>query len=170
MYKPENKTKQQLIDLLNNTPLFGGIRPDTLQLMLKQSQVIEKTKGQRFFKENELADSMFILLKGEIAIQKIWREKTYEITYLYPGDCFGEMAIIDHCARSASVIALNTCEAIELNIECFNKIYAEDIKQYTMLQMNMGREVSRRLRQANDLLFQSRVEKDLKDNTHQATV
>jgi len=150
--------------LLNNTPIFGGIRSDIIQSVLEQSRVVEKIRGQYFFKENELANSMFILLKGEVEIQKTWGGKSYQITHLMPGDCFGEMAIIDHCARSASIIALNSCQALELNIECFNKLYTQDIKQYTMLQMNMGREVSRRLRQANDLLFQTRIENDLKDN------
>jgi len=162
--------QQDHIQLLNNTPIFGGIRPDIVQSILEQSKVVEKSKGQYFFKENELADSMFILLKGEVEIQKTWRDKSYQITHLLPGDCFGEMAIIDHCTRSASVIALNSSQALELNIECFNKIYAEDIKQYTLLQMNMGREVSRRLRQANDLLFQSKIENDLKDNIYHHTV
>ena len=162
--------QQDHIQLLNNTPIFGGIRPDIVQSVLEQSQVIEKTKGQYFFKENELADSMFILLNGEVEIQKTWGGKSYQITHLMPGDCFGEMAIIDHCTRSASIIALNSCQALELNIKCFNSIYTQDIKQYTMLQMNMGREVSRRLRQANDLLFQTRIENDLKDNIYLPTV
>lgn len=158
--------QQSTLDLFNKTPLFGGIRPDIIQTIIDHSKVIEKSKGQYFFKENDLADSMFILLKGEVEIQKSWKDKSYQISHLLPGDCFGEMAIIDRCTRSASVIALNSCQAIELGIECFNNIYSQDIKQYTMLQMNMGREVSRRLRQANDLLFQSKIENDLKDNIY----
>ena len=162
--------QQHYINLLNKTPLFGGIRSDTIQLILNSAKTIEKSKGQYFFKENELADSMFLLLNGQVEIQKTWGDKSYGISHLLAGDCFGEMAIIDHCTRSASVIAVDSCEAIELNIECFNNVYSEDIKQYTMLQMNMGREVSRRLRQANELLFQTKIENDLKDNIYTLTV
>jgi len=158
------------VEMLKNIPIFGGIRLEVLQLMLDHSNVVNKSKGDYFFRENELAGSMFVLLKGNVEITKTWRDKSYTIAQLLPGDCFGEMAIIDHCTRSANVIAVEDCQAIELTIECFNEIYLEDIKQYTMLQMNMGREVSRRLREANDLLFQSKIEHNLKDDIYVRTV
>ena len=151
------------IDLLNNTPIFGGSRTDTIQLILESSKVVKKSNNQYFFKDNDLADSMFILISGQVEVQKTLGDKTYQISHLLAGDCFGEMAIIDHCTRSASVIALETCQAIELGIESFNSIYTSDIKQYTMLQMNMGREVSRRLRLANERLFETQIKNDLKD-------
>lgn len=81
---------------------------------------------------------MFVLLNGQVEIQKSWQGKSYQISYLMANDCFGEMAIIDHCTRSASVLAQDTCEAIEFNVECFNQVYQQDLKQYTLLQMNLG--------------------------------
>ena len=152
------------VQLLTNTPLFGGIRTDIIQLILEDAKMIDKWKGQYFFKENELAESMFLLINGQVEVQKTWKNKTYQIAQLFAGDCFGEMAIIDHNTRSASVIATEPCKAIELDINYISNIYSKDIKQYSMLQMNMGREVSRRLRQANELLFQTKIENDLKDN------
>lgn len=162
--------QQNQLDMINNSPIFGGIQADTVRNILKHSKIIEKDKDQYFFRENELAESMFILLDGQVEIQKSWQGKSYQIQQLLAGNCFGEMAIIEHCARSASVIALNHCQAIELNIECFNEIYLQNIEEYSMLQLNMGREVSRRLREANDLLFKNEIENDLKDNIYLSSV
>lgn len=158
--------QQNHINTLNNSALFGGLSPEITHLLIENSQVITKTKNQYFFKENDIADSMYILLNGEVNIQKQWRGKSYQISHLMAGDCFGEMAMIDHNTRSASVIAHNICQALEFDIECFNQVYQHDLKQYTMLQMNMGREVSRRLREANELLFQANIKNDLLDNIY----
>jgi hypothetical protein len=36
-------------------------------------------------------------------------------------------------------------------------VYARDLKQFALIQMNMGREVCRRLREANNRLFGTRM-------------
>ncbi len=72
---------------------------------------------------------------------------------LEQGDCFGEMALMDMKSRSASVLALEACSAIELSAGCLFELYEHDLEQFTLIQMNMGREVSRRLRETDDHLF-----------------
>ena len=69
------------------------------------------------------------------------------------GDCIGEMAIIDLQSRSASVRAVADCLAIEITRVTLNKLYQTDLEQFAIIMMNMGREVSRRLRIASDRLF-----------------
>jgi CRP/FNR family cyclic AMP-dependent transcriptional regulator len=58
--------------------------------------------------------------------------------------------------RSASVVAVEPCSAIELSSASLFAIYEKDLEQFTLIQMNMGREVSRRLREADDRLFEAR--------------
>jgi hypothetical protein len=36
-------------------------------------------------------------------------------------------------------------------------VYAQDLKQFALVQMNMGREVCRRLRDANSRLFSAKM-------------
>ena len=38
-----------------------------------------------------------------------------------------------------------------------DEVYARDLKQFALIQMNMGREVCRRLREANNRLFGARM-------------
>jgi CRP-like cAMP-binding protein len=73
------------------------------------------------------------------------------------GDCFGEMAVIDHCPRSASVRAVEDCRAIRISAADLYQVYAQDLKQFTLIQMNMGREVCRRLRAADGRLFSAKM-------------
>ncbi len=150
--------KKDLIAFLTFTPFFGGISVEVVQLVLDLAQRYSIKKNEHFFYENDQAQSMFVLLSGTVNVYKTWQGHQHHITHMHQGDCFGEMAIVDHCRRSASVLALEDCEVIEIGLESFTAVYNLDLKQYTMLQMNIGREISRRLREANELLFQLRLQ------------
>jgi len=149
--------KTDLANFLLFTPFFGGINQETVERILALSKHGVISKGELFFNENDQANSMFVLLSGVVDVYKTWEGKQYSITQLHQGDCFGEMAVMDHCLRSASVVALEDCETLEIGMESFTAIYRSDLKQYSMLQMNIGREISRRLREANELLFELKV-------------
>jgi CRP-like cAMP-binding protein len=96
---------------------------------------------------------MFVLEMGKAAALKSWRGQDYLLQTLKEGDCFGEMAVMDHCPRSASVRAVEDCIAIRISAANLYDVYAQDLKQFALIQMNMGREVCRRLREANNRLF-----------------
>jgi CRP-like cAMP-binding protein len=60
---------------------------------------------------------------------------------------------MDHYPRSASVRAVSDCTAICVSAANLYEIYERDVKQFALIQMNIGREVTRRLRKADDQLF-----------------
>ena len=141
------------IELLQRMPVFGGIRADVLQFLLGLCPVVSVPANAYFFREHDQADSMFILEAGKVAVLKSWRGREYLLGTLKEGDCFGEMAVMDLCPRSASVRAIEDCTAIHLSAANLHRLYDQDLKQFALIQMNMGREVSRRLREADNQLF-----------------
>ena len=97
---------------------------------------------------------MFVLETGKAAVLKSWRGQNYFLRTLKEGDCFGEMAVMDLGPRSASVRAIEDCAAIRLSAENLYQLYAQDLKQFTLIQMNMGRrEIYRRLFRSDNRLF-----------------
>ena len=60
---------------------------------------------------------------------------------------------MDLSTRSASIRAVEDCAAIRVSAANLYKLYEQDPKQFALIQMNMGREVTRRLREADDRLF-----------------
>jgi CRP-like cAMP-binding protein len=141
------------IDLLQRMPVFGGVRADILQFLLGVCPVVSVPANEYFFREHDQADSMFVLETGKVAVLKSWRGQEYLLGILKEGDCFGEMAVMDLCPRSASVRALEDCSAIRLSAASLHQVYEQDLKQFALIQMNMGREVTRRLREADNRLF-----------------
>jgi CRP/FNR family cyclic AMP-dependent transcriptional regulator len=145
------------IELLQRMPIFGGIHADTLQFLLPFCPIVSVPAKDFFFREHEDGDSMFVLEQGKCAVLKSWHGEDYPLRTLREGDCFGEMAVIDHCPRSASVRAVEECTAIRIAAADLHRLYAWDLKQFALIQMNMGREVCRRLREANDRLFSAKM-------------
>ena len=141
------------IEALQAMPIFGGIRKDILEFLLGASEVLSVPKGHFFFRESDRADAIYVLEAGEVAVLKLWNGQQNVLRHLQQGDCFGEMAIMDLFPRSASIRAVTPCTAIQLSTASFQKIYEMDLEQFAMIQMNIGREVSRRLRVADEQLF-----------------
>lgn len=151
------------LQLLRDMPVFGGISGDTLDFLLQSAPVIRISQGDYFFREGETALSMFVLEAGRVAILKSWSGHQYQLRTLRRGDCFGEMALIDLFPRSASVKADKDCTAIELSSAILFEISKRDLEQFAIIQMNIARELSRRLRTADERLFQMLAEEESLD-------
>jgi CRP-like cAMP-binding protein len=84
------------IELLQRMPIFGGIRADTLQFLLA---IVSVPMNEFFFRESQQGDSMFVLEKGKATVLKSWHGQDCLLQTLKEGDCFGEMAVMDHSLR-----------------------------------------------------------------------
>ena len=151
------------LELLQTMPIFGAISDDTLTFLLERAKDVIVKKDDYFFRESDQGSSMFVLEQGRVAVLKSWVGQTKRLAHLDRGDCFGEMALIEMGARSASVQATEDCAAIEVSIDILHELYQHDLEQFTIIQMNMSREVCRRLRKADDLLFQVQMQTSTQD-------
>ncbi|HXH04614.1 MAG TPA: cyclic nucleotide-binding domain-containing protein [Candidatus Competibacteraceae bacterium] len=142
-------------------PIFGGIHDAALTFLLDRTSTVAVAKGDYFFREGDQASAMFVLEEGRVAVLKAWQGRDYLLRYLETGDCFGEMALIDLGRRSASVCAVTDCSAIEISVASLYELYQQDPTQFAMIHMNLERELSRRLREVNEQLFQARMQAGL---------
>jgi CRP-like cAMP-binding protein len=138
-------------------PIFGALRAEALQVLLDQARTVEVAAGGYFFHDGDAANSMFVLESGRAVVMKAWRGRDFILNDVGPGDCFGEMALMDLQPRSATVRAETDCRAIEFSNDDLLHLYERDVEQFALLQMNIGREVCRRLRATDELLFRARM-------------
>lgn len=144
----------ELRSLLRQMPVFGGLNDATLQFLIERSEEVNLSAGEFFFLEGDAAKSFYVMRRGSIQVEKNWQGQVIPLGQLGAGDCVGEMAIIDLQARSASVRCEVDCCAIEISRASLHQLYRHDLEQYAIIMMNMGREVSRRLRTATERLFE----------------
>lgn len=145
------------LELLQAMPVFGGLSREALELLVEKGTSIAVPKGEYLVREGESGQSLYVLRAGAVAILKHWEGKDYLLGRHGPGDCVGEMALIEFAPRSASVFAELDCDALKITGETLHALYEANLEQFAMLQMNMGREVSRRLREHEDKLFRAQV-------------
>lgn len=145
------------IAALQEMPIFGGLRSDVLAALVADARQVDMPKDGFFFHQDDDAHSLFVLEAGEVAVLRRWEGQHLVLGHLREGDCFGEMALIDLFPRSASVQAVEACNALELATASFQRLAESDLEQFALLQMNIARELSRRLRVADDRFFHAHV-------------
>jgi len=155
-----------LCEALQQMPIFGGVGDDALYFLLARARIGEHAAGSFIAKEGDMATGLFVLLRGRVAVERFWKDHQVLLRELGPGDCFGEMALLDLGKRSASVLALEDCTALELGTDLLHDFFEHDARQFAILQMNIARELSRRLRRTFDLLFgaSTTAERELVEN------
>ena len=139
--------------LLREVPIFGAIREDIIDFLLASGRAMSLRAGDWLMREGDPSGSMYVIERGEIAVLKAHGERQYLINTLRDGDCIGEMALFDLMPRSASALALTHVSLLEIDSAALHELYQRDLEQFALIQMNMGREVTRRLRECEEHIF-----------------
>ena len=82
-----------------------------VRLPANWSLIWEKTPG----------DKAYLIVEGEVSVRK----NKQEVTRLGPGDVIGEMAIVGHKLRSASVVSLTPVEVVHFTKEALTSLLDE---------------------------------------------
>jgi CRP-like cAMP-binding protein len=140
-------------EFLAAIPIFGGLAEEVLARIVDATRVVEVAAGARIIEEGEHTASVFIVRDGELEICKRGRNGAeFCLATLRRGDCVGEMSLIDIQPRSATVRALGPAALIVLDQAAIAHLYQTDLEVYTLLVLNIAREISRRLRCADQVL------------------
>jgi len=143
------------VELLQRMPIFSGIRPDTLECLLEEVRVRRVPTGDFFFRQGDQPAFMYVLETGQVTVRKQWQGRELVLGSLTEGECFGEMALIDMTPRSAAVRAERVCSAIEISSSHLYEVYEYDATQFAIIQINICRELCRRLRMTDQHLMQA---------------
>lgn len=137
-----------LFRLAEHVRAFQGLTPAEISDLLGSSEKCTFAPGAYIVKEGNIGTHMYIILSGEARVMKSGREGEVELARLAPADSFGEMALADNEARSASVVADSDCVLVRINDQIINSRPDIGLKVYR----NITKVLSTRLRAADELL------------------
>lgn len=108
-------------DLIRGVPLFSGLDDRILQRLA--GEFFEKTfsDGEVIAAEGEAGRTFVVIESGEVSVSVQGKE----VSRLTAGQAFGEMALIDKSARSATVTAAGSAHCYMLPIWSFRPIVEE---------------------------------------------
>jgi CRP-like cAMP-binding protein len=105
--------------------------------------------GQVIFEEGAPGASLFVLAEGEVDVLHGAEGQPKVIARLSAPAAFGEMALVDREARSATVRARTACGGLELTAEGFTAFRKRSRDGFTFVVINIARVLSARLRETS---------------------
>jgi MFS superfamily sulfate permease-like transporter len=140
---------------LERAGVFSGLDADEVKAIKRHLRRTESEKGETVFGEGEPGKELFIITRGTAsAYLRQANGADIRLATFAPGTIFGELAILDPGPRSASVVADDRLVCYAFSDESFRLLSRESPETAIKLLANLGRELSRRLRQANRTIHQ----------------
>lgn len=135
------------LNFLRDIPVFAGVELDALHELAAGMTEAAFQSGELVFREKEPGGEMFIIHSGAVEVIKhLGGQNETNLAVLGPKDFFGEMAIIESSARSATVRSVKLTRLFCIKASLLNRLYQHQPAQYATIILNIARDVSRRLR------------------------
>jgi len=141
------------LDILRKSPLFEMLSQAELEVLAELSRPRRFTPDQVIFEAGDMGDSLHVIASGEVeVVRRDGAGKEKRIALLGTPESFGEMALIDREARSATVRSLGETTTLQLTAENFTAFRKHSRDGFTFVIINVARVLSGRLRNADDRL------------------
>jgi len=131
---------------LQKYALFGGLLEDQIDNILHLMAQEVYNPGDVIINEGKSNDRIFFIMKGQVEVKK----KEVTLTHFNEGDAFGEMEILDVMPAVATIKAVSEVTVMTISNRALRAIYNFDVKTFSLIIMNLARDLSRRLRKMDE--------------------
>ena len=140
--------------LPESVAIFGGLTPAEIDSIQELLTYHEYDDGDVIASEGEIGSEMFIIASGTCRVSKSLGklDDTFVLADCHAGEVLGEMALIEIKPRSATIRAVGEVGLFTFANGDFLRLYEKNLHTYTMVLLNVSRELSRRLRRSNRVL------------------
>ena len=137
-------------EFLRSTELFAELPDDVLIRITEISQEQHYKANHVLFNEGDVADSLYMILKGEVEILK---DGMAVLTHNKPHTCIGEMSIIEeNTSRSAMVRCIRNTKMLKILRQNFSDILQQEPKMvegiFRVLTTKLRNEIETRVTDA----------------------
>jgi CRP/FNR family transcriptional regulator, cyclic AMP receptor protein len=145
---------EQVVELLAQTRLFGGLGAESLQAVAAQTVVRSFRKGTIVVSEGEPGGACYVIASGSAKVfVSSPHGQEMVLATLHPPDAFGELALFDGESRSASVEALEDIVTLALARSTLLETARRQPAITDALLCSIAALVRRTTTQAADLVF-----------------
>jgi CRP/FNR family cyclic AMP-dependent transcriptional regulator len=135
------------IELLSRVPLFSELSREELERISRVAVPRSFPPGVRVFHEGDHSDACFVVRSGDLRVTREHSDgRAIALATFGPGDIFGELAMLDGEARSASVETLTESELLALPASDVRRLLAD----HPRISVKLIAALTRRLRETNE--------------------
>jgi CRP/FNR family transcriptional regulator, cyclic AMP receptor protein len=110
--------KNAKVELIKGVPLFAECSKKELSEVAGIADEIDLREGKELTKEGGTGREFFILVEGTAEVRKGARR----VNMLGPGDFFGEISLIRHTPRTATVVATSPVRTLVITERSFRAL------------------------------------------------
>jgi CRP/FNR family cyclic AMP-dependent transcriptional regulator len=108
---------------LRRVKLFQDVSDGELLSLAQSARAETKCKGSRILEEGSEADSCYVLASGRAKVVLSGADGAEVVLgMIAPSDLVGELSLLDHSSRSASLVAMEHCELIKISRAAFSEL------------------------------------------------
>jgi CRP/FNR family cyclic AMP-dependent transcriptional regulator len=151
----DNRVSEIPTLFLQEHNIFKDMIPAELEVMKKHLKMTEVDMGKVIFKQGGAAESMCLVLSGELEVLKAAKDGTQvKIATIGDGQSVGEMALVDDMVRSATVRSSMLSVIVILKRDDFDDILQHYPRIAAKLMKGIARHISINLRKTSEQLMQ----------------
>jgi CRP-like cAMP-binding protein len=128
-------------------PVLASHSAEDLELLAYMGTVRGFAKGEALMHEGAEGDAAFLILVGSVAVTRASEDAP--VATLAPGALVGQLALLDHARRSATVTATTDTTALELEVRVFANLVNASSPLALAFQREVARAAARHLRSAS---------------------
>jgi CRP/FNR family transcriptional regulator, cyclic AMP receptor protein len=113
--------REQYLNHLAAVPLFSGCTKKELRDIAKATVELTLDEGKEFVTQGAVGREAFIIVEGTANVLRGGQQ----IGTLGPGECVGELALLDHGPRTATVVAATPITVLVLGPREFSGLLDE---------------------------------------------
>lgn len=117
--------KRVLAKVLTLTPLFKGIEDDVCMELAKKFTVSRFLQGETIMRKGEQGDTFYLIRSGSVQVSVDKKDapgRQVGLDQMGEGEFFGEISLLTDLPRTATIIASQDVELMELTREDFRAI------------------------------------------------
>jgi CRP/FNR family cyclic AMP-dependent transcriptional regulator len=144
-----------VISILSEISMFGGITEVQQNEIFRHLELGAFKRGETIFREGDDPTHLYIVKSGLVGLFISDKEVKIEKKRLGKGECFGHVALISINKHNISAVAVVDSEILVLSKELLRQLHHEDSELFSLLILNIARELARRLQFTDDLLLKA---------------
>ncbi len=136
--------------------LLDAMTPPQMQTIDRMTRMLEVKRGRRIYMEGDPSDQLFLLKVGVVKISTAPADRQETIlAFLYPGDIFGELAIVDDAPRDHVATAHEDAVICALSRDMLLRMAQETPALGYQITKVMGLRLKRFRTRIEELLYKS---------------
>lgn len=139
------------LEHLRQISFFSGLKDDTLNYISQNSKVLKKRKGEHVFRDKDIVEDIYIVIKGKVTLYKMNEYGQKRIIYILGEGTFLNEVMVDDLLSSINGEVFENAIILSINKSKLMNGMCEDFQLTKVVLNEMSKKIRRLYRQLKNV-------------------